>query len=264
MAAGFDSVTAAAARSVLGATQYDKDKFALGADGQRFTAGGQDPKVTSALGAYQLALDKVQNYGKCYLTTGVDAGTTNRRKDELQAAMNAAFAGYQDALASSQSSAASALKPYEKASVTPGRGAVAGGYEIRFVRHRHGWAIDTFASQPAAGRTNPCDLKRRACIESRIDTFTLAFGTLLRRSTRGPRMSQGSVCDVHEIGKMGEQCAAPPALQVGLRTNTPQPISLDSPRGCLAQLQASRRSRAHRDARRLVTSAGCRGLRARR
>jgi len=133
MAAGFDSVTAAAARSVLGATQYDKDKFALGADGQRFTAGGQDPKVTSALGAYQLALDKVQNYGKCYLTTGLDAGTTNRRKDELQAAMNAAFAGYQDALASSQSSAASALKPYEKASVTPGRGAVAGGYEIRFV-----------------------------------------------------------------------------------------------------------------------------------
>jgi len=48
---------------------------------------------------------------------------------------------------------------------------------------QHGWAIDTFASQPAAGRANPCDLKRRAYVESRIDTFTLAFGTLFLRST---------------------------------------------------------------------------------
>lgn len=44
MAAGFRDVATAAdqaSRSVLQSTQYDKDKFALGADGQRFTAGGQ-------------------------------------------------------------------------------------------------------------------------------------------------------------------------------------------------------------------------------
>jgi len=49
---------------------------------------------------------------------------------------------------------------------------------------RHGWAIDTLVSQPAAGLANPCDLKRRTCVESRIDTFTLAFGKLFLRSTR--------------------------------------------------------------------------------
>lgn len=44
MAAGFRSVAAAAdqaSRSVLPSTQYDRQGFALGADGQRFTAGGQ-------------------------------------------------------------------------------------------------------------------------------------------------------------------------------------------------------------------------------
>lgn len=44
MAAGFDHVAAAAdgaSRSILASTQYDKNKFALGADGQRLTAGGQ-------------------------------------------------------------------------------------------------------------------------------------------------------------------------------------------------------------------------------
>lgn len=44
MAAGFRDVATAAdqaSRSVLQSTQYDKQGFALGADGQRFTAGGQ-------------------------------------------------------------------------------------------------------------------------------------------------------------------------------------------------------------------------------
>jgi len=40
VAAGFRSA-ASAARSILPATQYDKEGFALGADGQRFTAGAQ-------------------------------------------------------------------------------------------------------------------------------------------------------------------------------------------------------------------------------
>ena len=42
---------------------------------------------------------------------------------------------------------------------------------------------DTFASHPAAGPASPCSLTCRAGAQSRIDTFTLTFGTLFLRST---------------------------------------------------------------------------------
>jgi len=123
MAAGFDHVadsaqkaTDAALRygSALKSTQYDAEKFTLGADGQRLTAsnGTADPLAArqqansaqatfdAALSAYLLASDKVQNYSKYFSTTGVSAATTGARQSALQEELTRALAALQTAQAS--------------------------------------------------------------------------------------------------------------------------------------------------------------------
>ena len=91
--------------SVLEKNQYDKDKFALDSNGQRVSAsdGTLDPllakmgqasaqaKFDGAMQAYQLAADKVQNYGKYFLVTGVTPATTEARKVALEGERQAAF-----------------------------------------------------------------------------------------------------------------------------------------------------------------------------
>lgn len=119
MAAGFDAVTASAQRAENAALRYgsavksnqsDKDGFALGADGQRISAGNGtlDPllakaeadtiqaRLEEAMKAAALASDKVGSYGKYYSTTGVDAKTTGARKAALQEEANKAAAVVQD------------------------------------------------------------------------------------------------------------------------------------------------------------------------
>jgi len=126
---------------------------------------------------------------------------------------------------------------------------------------RHGWAIDTFASQPAAGRADPCDLKRRECVESRIDTFTLAFGTLFLRSTelrrpaedhRGDHGTAGDREDPHAPGSAGPGAAACASASVtaasGLRPSSQHvsggPVTRAAETGC-ARASWSRGSGPH-------------------